>query len=490
VQQTLGEAEGSGQRTVGVALSGGGVRAMLYGLGALRAVVAGLGPAWRLTDLASVSGGSIGAAYALPHLEPPNLAAYDRNVLEPAIRTMTNRSLMWCTPRVWGVLALLMLLSGLAAGLALGGTRIWGAVLPAVAAAWLFADDRYFDPRRRHAFYAAVLALVAGGFALIGSSADLSGWWRAGGTLATLVAVVIVFGWRGAAIEHGMMRALFPAQQTLAAVPRAPRLALTATNLDSGEPLYLTPDALISWRWGTAAPGALPLVRAVRASATFPGVFPALHLPHLIFSGKERAPDRLALVDGGVYDNMGTEWFLGRRRDGTRRWQGDYLVVVNASRNLPPVRGGFGAFGLGELKVIMREQSIQFDAATAPRRRWLLDLFKQRDPAGTIVRIDKNLHLWVSQFVAGNAHDARGARARAVHAKMDATPDAGIWKRWADDNGAIGTHLDLMPRDQALDLVRAGYLSTAVQLHILEDWPEPERYDPATLFDPTSEAAR
>lgn len=465
-----------------VALSGGGVRALLYGLGALRAVVAGVERGARLTALAGVSGGGIGAAYAAGRLDlaTATTASYDAEVLRPAFQTITQRSLMWGTWHLWAVLAGVLLLVTSGAAFALGWIEPWP-VVPAALAVVLVLLVLAVFPRPRERLIGIVVILPAAGAALAICRMDLHAGVRLAVVAVAMALAVVVFGWRGAAIERGMRAALFPTNPPLTAVQGRTRLVLIATDLGSGEATYLTPGGVISWRWGRASARSIPLVRAARATATFPGAFPALHLGGLRFEhGRGPAPKRLALVDGGVYDNMGTEWYL---RQGPERARRDvYTVVVNASRNLAPRTGGFGTFGIGELRVLAREQGIQYDVATAPRRRWLLSLFKRGTPPGTIVRIDKNICTWVEQFAPADTGDARAVRARAMLARLRGVADPGVWERWATANPSVPTSLDRVSPATAADLVRAGYLATAVQLHILAGWPEPESVDAAGLF--------
>ncbi len=270
------------------------------------------------------------------------------------------------------------------------------------------------------------------------------------------------------------------------------RLAITATDLTLGQAIYLTPDDIISGH-GKADPGDFSIIRAARASATFPGVFPALFLPHLDFCRNdvlnENAPKRIALLDGGVYDNMGTEWLIRHTRWGAR------LVVVNASSNLAPKFSGFDSFGLGELSVLSRNQSIQYDASTAPRRRWLLAMFQtarltgvinRNSRKGTIVRIDGALNDWLTSFAEGEDDPAMpGIQPRAL-AMLDQitteNPPNTCWGALAKANSRVGTSLDRVPVDDAKRLIQLGYLTTSVQLHVLEGTAAPANVTLETLL--------
>jgi predicted acylesterase/phospholipase RssA len=415
---------------VAIALSGGGVRAMLFGLGALRAVIRARSADRTIAVLAAVSGGAMGAAYAASRIDvgSATVETYDAQVLRPALRTITRRSLMFGT---WHVPVLIAVLVAVLIVAVLFGA--WGFGLPAYV--------------------------------------------RAAAVAVSLASVIVMAGWRGIAIEEGIRSALFAEDPFLSDVDQSTLLVLQATDLASGEATYLTPRGVRSWRWSTAPVGNLKLVRAARAAATFPVVFPAVHLGPLEFADRDRgAPRKLALVDGGVYDNMGSEWLLNEDRTPRET----YKIVVNASGNLSVSKTGFGTFGLGELRVLLREKDIQYDGTTAPRRRWLSALFRLGWQRGTLVRIDGDLHRWVKQFTNGN--DERAARARSILGSMDAIADPGVWLRWSENNPRVMTSLGRLKPSVALDLARAGYLVTAIQTHVLEAWPAPETCDPAALF--------
>ncbi len=74
-------------------------------------------------------------------------------------------------------------------------------------------------------------------------------------------------------------------------------------------------NALFSEAFGATRDPSLALTDAIYASAAFPFVFPPmpLRLSEIGLSGgTEQAidrPARLLLSDGGIYNNLGTDWF-------------------------------------------------------------------------------------------------------------------------------------------------------------------------------------
>jgi hypothetical protein len=215
----------------------------------------------------------------------------------------------------------------------------------------------------------------------------------------------------------------------------------------------------------------LSVVAAALASAIFPIVFGAFCLRNTFpCAGKPKSPKILSLVDGGIYDNMGSEWLIN-----TVHTPADvYKIVVNASRNLAPRTGACGIPIIGDVRTLLRERDIQYDATTAPRRRWVHALFTAKT-SGTIVAMDKCITEWVRSFVHGG--DPRGQRAAAILAAIGSARAVETMEAWPNANSSVPTGLGKVSMQDAHNLVRAGYLATAIQTHILEDWPPPETVD-------------
>jgi NTE family protein len=162
---------------------------------------------------------------------------------------------------------------------------------------------------------------------------------------------------------------LFPALDRLAGLPASPQLIFTATELAAGRAFRFSRDFIGSWDFGYAPPPSpLRVSTAVAASAAAPPFIPPFQL-ETAATALEGAPPRLAVTDGGVYDNLGVEWFQGftpqRRPDGAVAVQD--LIVVNASgplgRNDRPIRG---------LRALNRMRKVQYAQTQATRVRWLV----------------------------------------------------------------------------------------------------------------------
>lgn len=271
---------------VGLALSGGGLRAAFYALGCLR-YLAETDLLGAFCAVSSVSGGSLTAAALASRweeVERDGLGGFLEHVDAPFRAAVTSRDLR----------------------------RAW---MRRAATRWLVGDRR-------------------GRGAVLGD----------------------VFG------------ELYQTKQ-LGALPPGPATIFTATDLGTGRAFRLSRDFIGSYDFGYVQTPPLALGFAVAASAAFPGVFSPLELA-TDGLGLRRPPETLELVDGGVYDNMGIEWFQGWRTN--LRPPGaiecDFLVICNASGSLGRVNERIGG-----LRALAREHKIQYVQTLNVRIRWFVD---------------------------------------------------------------------------------------------------------------------
>ncbi len=248
---------------IGLALSGGGSRAIAFHLGCLRALHE-LGLLEHVKVLSTVSGGSvIGALYAaneepFPAFEEKVRAVLSRGFAKPAIRkavtTMEGLRALYC----WLVL---LLINGFLLVLFCLGRLVSYLAPPDQRHRWRF--DRSRAPLRRFASRTTILQRVFDDE---------------------------VFG--------GMRFRDLP--------PTAPLLIVNAADLRTGSAFYFSRNSSGSWRLGELADRDVTLAHAVTASAAYPLFLPALD-ENLPFDKKDRSRrvERVTLTDGGVYDNLG-----------------------------------------------------------------------------------------------------------------------------------------------------------------------------------------
>ncbi|MEA2826745.1 MAG: hypothetical protein QOG43_1184 [Actinomycetota bacterium] len=311
--------------------------------------------------------------------------------------------------------------------------------------------------------------------------------------LAMWVLALALVGWlarqRGWIAARAFDRALFDGADLSRLNPNTDHV-ICACDLQTAEDVYFSGRFVHSYRLGWGVPGGLPLARAVQASACLPGAFAPVVLPidrhRFSLAGAGDNPvTRMLLTDGGVYDNMGTEWPLNLR---TRARSGaapdppphevDEVVVVNGSAGagINP-RKSVTAPVLGELTSLLAVKDVLYDQTTAVRRRLLDVRFRatragSRDPNvrldGGLVQIDRSPFELPRTFASGSDDLAR--RARSALDLLTPGEEA-AWAADAEANRRVKTALSKIPADRAARLLRHAYVLTMVNMHVLRDYP-------------------
>jgi NTE family protein len=233
---------------IGIALSGGGSRAIAFHLGCLRALDRS-GLLQRTRVLSTVSGGSvIGALYMLHDGPFDGFEARVRQVLRQGLVGLAIKTAVSSTEGLKAIACVLMLHgSGLLRFL------------------WPFIRKGRASPRLRR------------------------------------------FASRTTILELAMHRHLF-AETGLKETAREgkPRWIALATELRTGSAFYFSASGAASWRFGAVQAENLSIAHAVVASAAYPLMLPALD-EILDFTTKTGITysERVSLTDGGVYDNLG-----------------------------------------------------------------------------------------------------------------------------------------------------------------------------------------
>ncbi len=427
-----------------VSLSGGGHRAALFGAGALLYLM-DADKGGELSCVASVSGGSLtNAAVGLNiDLRTTDAAAF-RERIRPLIQACSTRGTVWSAPLTIGYLAF------------------------------------------------GVLVLVIATYLCF----PLSGWWP---PLPWAAALVVLGFWarqRGWVAERAFERSLFHGRPLTAMQTQVDHV-LCATDFQTAEPVYFSGRFLYSYRLGGGRPADLHVARAVQASASLPGAFHSRRLSSAPYGfQRPKAVPRMLLTDGGVYDNMATEWPI---RLDERLSEGgaptpspgtfDELIVVNASaakglldRRLLDVPLA------GEFTELLAVKDVLYDQSTAVRRR-LLDLRfhagtgpRGRAIRGTMVQIDRSPTALPHGFANGN--DEYALRARAALATL-AYRSEQEWQADADANKALATQLSKIKPDVAARLMRHAYALTMVNAHVLLGYPLSTIPEPASFMELT-----
>ena len=249
---------------IGLALSGGGSRAIAFHLGCLRALH-DLGILDRVRVLSTVSGGSvIGASYAMwdgsfEEFDARIRQLLRRGLVRPMIRAAFTTRAGWkavlSTTIVFPIHAVFVVVTLVA----------WLLLTPLPSARrprW--RTENWYLPIRRLAT-------------------------RSGLLQAALEAELF----RGAVVEELRGRPI--------------KLIVNATELRTGSAFRFSGDESGSYRLGRLVETQVPLAKAVAASAAYPLPLPAFDEDWAFERDGRRRRERVVLTDGGVYDNLGVE---------------------------------------------------------------------------------------------------------------------------------------------------------------------------------------
>ena len=448
-----------------IALSGGGHRASLFGLGAILYVTdARLNE--QVTSIASVSGGSLTNGFIGTHLD---YAGTDGGELRTRTKPLVRRCAVDGTVQ-WAPETILLLV-GVVVGLAL-------AVLP-----WFLFGGGWL---------ATTLCVV--------------------GAVVALVLIEL----RSVVADRVLRRLLF----TTSAGPAHLKdlhgpvtHVFCATEVQSNVHAYFSRAFAYSYLFGASTrAGNLNVSTAVQASACFPGGFPPRALSAAKLGFPSGARRRMWLVDGGVYDNMGDQWADGfakrfhrvRELNGITGEPPADLLVVNASARSDGMPATFlmRLPIIGELLTLLREKSILYQVGTTSRRSSLVDQFDlvrvgrglapgpERDEllriggaGGTLVHI-ASTPTWTR-----DAHRFSPTEQQAcerVTQKLSEFAD----QSWIDEartrSLSVKTTLAKIGRDDAAALLWHGYVLAMTNLHVFygtDLFEVPSKQDFESLID-------
>jgi Patatin-like phospholipase len=447
------------EQDVSVALSGGGHRATVFGLGALLALTdAGLNQ--RCASISSVSGGSIanGIVLAGPDFAMTDTSAFESHI-QPALRSIASRGfLLKGAPATRGYIRALI------------GAGVLGGLLLVVACVLLVA----------RAWGAASIALVAG-------------------------VMVLAIGWkllreRSLRTEAALDAELLGGQRlTLAQVKAKASTVhhvICTTELQTGEPFYFTNRVVYGYKFGGSTSAVdVPLAFAVQASACVPGAFGprrmslgslGVHAPINRDGSTAGDVDHIVVNDGGVYDNMADQWeyrFAKRANewselDVVQPQRARMLIVVNGSagwNNAKPIgRRGFTQ----ELASILRAKDVQYDVSTAHRRQALYATFRQADDPNSSTTLD-GLFVQIADSpyrLARILGTVATGRNEPINQRADEASEflngqgytESWWDQTARTTSGIGTVLSALGVPDAGALLEHGYVLTMVNAYILD----------------------
>jgi predicted acylesterase/phospholipase RssA len=422
---------------MGVAISGGGVRATFYSAGALLYLVhSGLNKNVRL--ISSVSGGSIGNTVVAMNCD---FAQVNRDFFDPLISIMCHRLQRRGVFFLQGALI-----------------TTFGGSLIATIPLWAFEifvvpkqSEWHFDLNRNpYSFIGTVVILIIYA-ALARRQTQIDVYRR------FLKSLFRKFN-RWPAMPPQMLTDL-PARQVAH--------CLCATELSSGQPILMTRRRLVSQAFGRSRSTKLSIAQAMYASAAFPVVFSPLKVrsEKLDFSGgsEDVLPKWLYLADGGVFNNLATDGLASLVASAAENSTtgGVPLVrrnlVINASA--PPSTKRIRFFKINRIMTVMYESTI------LPRLQQLMNQ-EASDGGHLIIDVAESPVELAERIARGRSHDDPVAkRARASIENLGQIFTVAQWKDRANGGARTKTVLSRVKRQTAVRLVFLGYLNAAVSCH-------------------------
>lgn len=377
--------EASDDRAIGVALSGGGHRAALFGLGVL-VFLSDCGLNRRVGAISSVSGGSFTNAFVGCNL---NYAGEDGDrttfwsqaqVIAHRITTETMR-----LSHGIGFFSLAMFFWVSVVLIPTGGL-LWFFFDAAPSGRWLWflllvpIEQSFHVPIVRRNRMRKEAALLLRGPDIRPAPASGSRRW------------LWFFDIYNRSIER-----IFAGDMTN--IPKLDQLSkptlhhiICATDLEAGNPeqgrhVYFTADGMESATYGSCAAPEVDVSTAVAASAAFPIAFrPVTIESRCLDCDRPPRVRNLKLADGGVHDNLGLP--------GLQAWAattpgGDpWLIVVSST---PSTR--FEKLGRLPLLSIARMWMVMHESNVASRIRSARnELFEQTSISGSVIQIEDSLH--------------------------------------------------------------------------------------------------
>lgn len=247
---------------------------------------------------------------------------------------------------------------------------------------------------------------------------------------------------------------------------------LCATELTSGRPIFFSRNWIYSPAYGRG-PASMYVTEAVYSSAAFPGGFPPhiMKIDRMRWSGGDvgSRPERLILVDGGVYNNLGTDWHR-TIEDASRTFSGidrhmkvppeiDLQVVVNASA---PAKLASLPIWWPQRSVVnfLRTMTIMYENTLRPRLEALSEQAK-RDQKTIVLDIGTS-PLQLARTIKETTCDelAKERSSRLIDGLRVSRQE--FWQDFVDRTSLIKTTLAAIGYEQAASLIRHGYLSATV----------------------------
>ncbi len=279
--------------TIGLALSGGGSRAMAFHLGCLRALH-DRGILGKVSVLSGVSGGSVLAA--LYAYNDESFEDFERRVEAALARGM-----------VWGLAREIFLSAEtpriIASIVVSGSAAVLGRIVQAIS-------------------------IPFGWLGLVSANVR--------SVLQRISSPIPRFASRTTAFERYLARAHFGGMRLSDVKKKNLKVVINAAELRTETAFRFGSGQTTCWRFGHLVEEQT-VATAVAASAAFPAFLPAIDRNLLFMKDQEQRRHRVLITDGGVYDNLGISCMLPGKDPlfSPNTFPVDFIIACDAGQGLP-----------------------------------------------------------------------------------------------------------------------------------------------------------
>jgi predicted acylesterase/phospholipase RssA len=445
---------------ISLAFSGGGKRAALFSLGAALALVEG-GKNKNLATVSSVSGGSITNAAIAQRIRLERATVSEiRGLCRDLGHELVARRHRITVPTI---LAVMMV-------------TIWALELSPFG----LAVTRLIDDFLQSSLFTG-LGLTPGSRAAVVVATHVFGVLSAmlaGLSLRTYLQTEMLarLFWRPNATRnerHGTIGELGE---------RTVKHALCLTDLETAQPLFVVNDQIHAMDGLMRTDGTLRLADVVSGSAAFPGAFLPVILKYQA-SPHGEPPRRAVVTDGGVHNNLGTDWVLADTIHSSIDWQvppasrAAHVFVLDASapplavtihtRRIDRLAGMFPFGAIIEMLFLRRTMNVIYESGLAVRQT-LLAIGDSISTTGESVS-----YLPITASPLDYARSVRGAHDQtfsdravlAVEQLEDFLP-VEEWDRMREITCAMKTDLARVEAATGRNVVLHGYYAMRVALYV------------------------
>ena len=237
---------------------------------------------------------------------------------------------------------------------------------------------------------------------------------------------------------------------------------ICASDLGTGYPVFFSSVGVFSVPFGYSTK-AIQLREAVAISAAFPVMTKPFFFTSqdLEFKNSCNHQASLFLVDGGVINNLGTQWWDPIQGGGRPANSSSIVLVADASTRIAPWRQ-LRLCPFGFVRVLTRIFSLIYSNSVRPRFDFYRFNIRPHGPKYLGAALSQDLSSLLAVYSARRAHSQSEVLTRKL------ALSCGSMKELAERNQNIPTTISPLGADSTIDLAYQGYLAAMVEFSSLD----------------------